>query len=137
MNMPMDRRGFLSQTTFAAGLAALTLGKPSLVSAIELETPKLPDLSKWADVRSQFPALTKDFTHLSGFYLVSHPTPVRQAIEAARKVIDSNPFLEIEHGLFDSSKEIIPTAMRKGMAPYLGAKQPCHGVCGSSSQNGG
>jgi hypothetical protein len=35
------------------------------------------------------------YVHLAGFYIASHPRPVREAIERYRKAIDENSFLTI------------------------------------------
>ena len=50
-------------------------------------------------MREQF-ALRRDLAHFASFYLVSHPRPVREAIEALRRALDENPFEVVEHGLF-------------------------------------
>jgi len=51
------------------------------------------------------------------FYLVSHPRPVREAIEALRRAIDENPFEVVEHGLFTKPEEV-----RRAAAAYLGGR---------------
>ena len=44
----------------------------------------------WQTVRAQFP-LSPSLIHLSGFFLASHPTPVRNAIERHRDGLDADP----------------------------------------------
>jgi hypothetical protein len=50
------------------------------------------DYSDWSWVRAQFD-LKPGLLHFSQFYFVSHPRPVRQAIERYRQLIDSEPFI--------------------------------------------
>jgi selenocysteine lyase/cysteine desulfurase len=54
---------------------------------------------------------------LSQFYLVSHPRPVREAVERIRRELDAQPFLTVEHGLFDRPREV-----REAAAVYLGSQ---------------
>jgi hypothetical protein len=60
----LDRRAFLVRT--GLGLAAT-----------------MPDLSDWAAVRALF-NLNPNVLHFGGLNLASHPTPLRDAIEAHR-----------------------------------------------------
>jgi selenocysteine lyase/cysteine desulfurase len=52
--------------------------------------PTLPTLDNWETVREQFP-LSRALVHMSAFFLASHPTPVRDAIERHRRGLDDNP----------------------------------------------
>jgi isopenicillin-N epimerase len=47
-------------------------------------------LDGWQAVREQF-ALSRDVIHLAGFFLSSHPAPVRAAIERHRRGLDADP----------------------------------------------
>ena len=64
----MERRTFLIRTGLGLGAAALT---PRLARA--------GAAPEWNRVRDEFP-LSRDYVHLAGFFLASHPTPVREAI---------------------------------------------------------
>jgi isopenicillin-N epimerase len=53
----------------------------------------------WGEVRRQF-QLSPDLVHMSGFYLGSHPAPVRRAIERHRARLDADPFtVQHDHGM--------------------------------------
>lgn len=97
--MNLDRRGFLAA---GGALAAAALAPGSLLAAIERQatrsaaTRPASDLSSWAAVKSLFP-LSPGYAHLSSFFFVSHPKPVREAIEHYRAALDEEPFLFIEH----------------------------------------
>ncbi|CAN5835359.1 hypothetical protein BH18ACI4_BH18ACI4_20710 [soil metagenome] len=67
-------------------------------------------------MRDQFEA-SRDYIHLSSFFLASHPRPVRDAIEKHRQAIDNNPFLYVERHLFE-----MPGQIRATVAGYLGGK---------------
>ena len=115
----MNRRAFLAFN--GAGLAASLL-PGRLLAAVERETPKMPRLDDWARVRAQF-RLSKEYAHLAGFYIASHPAPVREAIEAYRRALDENPFLAVEHALFETEAENLQRKVREEVASYLGARQ--------------
>src|SRR5687768_8819241 len=98
--MSMTRRNFLLSTGWAAvaGAAVPTTG----FSANLATTTFKPD--DWRSVRTQF-NLSPDYVHLAGFYIVSHPRPVREAIERYRKAIDENPFLTVDRGMFGKPED--------------------------------
>src|SRR4029079_16805147 len=54
------------------------------------DTPAALVPGDWSAVRSQF-ALDPNQIHMGGFYLASHPTSVRQAIDRYRTALDLNP----------------------------------------------
>ena len=114
--MAVSRRGFLASGG-AALAAALAPGR--LLAALEKSAPPAP-VSQWSDVRAQF-ALAPGYLHFASFFLASHPRPVRAAIDGFRKVLDENPFLTVEHGLFDPGRENPERAVREEAAGYLGA----------------
>src|SRR5581483_423939 len=62
--------------------------------------------------------LKRDFIHLGGFFLASHPQPVREAIETHRRGLDEDPFNYLE----DNAGRCEPAA-RAALAKYL-AVQP-------------
>jgi len=114
----MDRRTFLTAT---ASATAAVLAPRRLLAAIAERTPPPPDLSTWENVRAQFD-LAKDQLHFSTFFLSSHPKPVRDAILAYRSAIDAEPFLEVDHRMFEDTPDNIQMAVRAQMSGYLGAK---------------
>src|SRR5689334_6079476 len=90
--MDVSRRQFLA----AAGLATAAAALPSrLLAEVQRRTPPMPALSHWSDVRGMF-ALEPGYLHFTSFFLVSHPRPVREAIDAMRATLDANPLLAIE-----------------------------------------
>jgi len=115
--MPLSRRGFLGVPAVAAlGAGLLPAG---LLAALEAQAKEPPALSDWAQVRAQF-RLTPDYAHFASFFIVSHPAPVRAAIEHFRDTIDANPFLTVEHGLFMTPEENLQRAVCREAAAYLG-----------------
>ncbi|HET9328031.1 MAG TPA: aminotransferase class V-fold PLP-dependent enzyme [Candidatus Eisenbacteria bacterium] len=114
----LTRREFIN-TAAAATAAVLTPGR--LLAALEKQTAPLPDLSQWSTVRAQF-ALTKEYLHFASFYIVSHPKPVRDAIEDFRRVLDAEPVLTVEHRMFQQADNI-QYKIRDDMAGYLGARR--------------
>lgn len=116
--MALSRRAFLARNGLAAG-ALLAPGK--LLAALEAATPATPKLDDWASVRKQF-RLTPEYAHFAGFYIASHPGPVRDAIDAFRKAIDENPFITVEDGLFEGESSNLQSRVREAAAAYLGGK---------------
>jgi selenocysteine lyase/cysteine desulfurase len=99
--------------TAAAGLAARRSAAASpLVSAAG-------DVD-WTAVRRLFD-LHPDWTHLASFYLVSHPKPVRDAIDAYRRRIDENP-MYIEEAMFEEGHEHPLAGVKARVAAYVGGK---------------
>jgi len=116
--MTLSRRAFLATQGVAAG-ALLVPGR--LLAALEAATPPTPKLDDWAKVRSQF-RLTPDYLHFAGFFIASHPAPVREAIESWRKAIDENPFMVVDGGLFEDDAKNVQSRVREAAAAYLGGK---------------
>ncbi len=115
--MALTRRGFLLNAGWtAAACAAL----PSTGNG----DSHVPDSFKphdWRSVRAQF-NLSPDYVHLAGFYIVSHPRPVREAIERYRKAIDENPFLTVDRGLFGKPEDRMARRVCEAAAAYAGGK---------------
>jgi selenocysteine lyase/cysteine desulfurase len=105
----MERRSFLIRTGLALGTAALA---PAVAPAGD--TLRVP--TDWARIRDQF-NLTRDFIHLAGFFLVSHPAPVREAIETHRRGLDENPL-----AYFIANMGRLEGAVLTSAAEYLGAR---------------
>jgi isopenicillin-N epimerase len=114
----LSRRGFLAAQGAVLG-AALVPGR--LLAALEAATPPQPKLDDWAAVRKQF-NLSPEWLHFAGFFIVSHPAPVRDAIDGYRRAIDENPFLVVEQGLFESEQQNLLGRVRAEAAAYLGGK---------------
>jgi len=116
--MALTRRNFLLAP---AALAATSLIPGGLLAAVAAQTPALPDLSSWENVRAQF-ALDPSYAHFASFFIASHPAPVREAIEGYRRAIDRNPFHVIEQGLFEDDAHNIPLQVQTEIASYLGGR---------------
>ena len=116
--MSFTRRDFL---VAPAALAATSLLPANLLAALAAESPALPDLSSWDNVRAQF-ALDPSVAHFASFFIASHPAPVREAIEAYRRAIDRNPFLVVERGMFEAPEENLPMQVQAEIGAYLGAR---------------
>src|SRR4029079_3808062 len=106
----IDRRGFLVRSGLALSATLLSSESfPSRISAFEPVHP--PD---WKAVRDQF-ALSRDLIHLAGFFLASHPRPVREAIERHRAGLDADPM-----GYWMTNEKTQEAAVLRAAAGYLG-----------------
>lgn len=104
-----DRREFLWRTGLALSAAVLSCHLP------EGEAAEPPiRLDDWRTVRAQFP-LSPDLVHLAGFFLASHPTTVRQAIERHRAGLDADPL-----GYWLAHEEQQEATVLRAAAHYLG-----------------
>jgi selenocysteine lyase/cysteine desulfurase len=118
--MSFSRRTFLA----AGGALALAATAPGRVlAALEKSSSAslkpVPGMS-WDEVRRQF-ALDPGLLHFSSFYVVSHPRPVRAAIEAYRRELDANPFEVVEHRMFVPDEAAnIQYRVRDAVAAYTG-----------------
>ena len=111
--MNISRRHFLA----AGGLSAAGVVSASRTNRAATPAPApTTGTSDWSKVRDEFD-LARDYIHLSSFFLASHPRPVREAIEKHRREIDGNPFLYVEHNMFE-----MPGRIRTSAAGYLGGK---------------
>src|SRR5207249_8269306 len=84
----MYRRDFRSRTGHLVGAAALAsaLREAHAFAPAQLE----PTSMSWEQFRASF-NLAPDLIPMSGFFLASHPQPVRDAIEEHRRRFDENP----------------------------------------------
>ncbi len=115
--MHLDRRKFLVSVGASIGAAVVSAsGRTENKTATSL-SPSGGRSDIWGDVRSQFDHLSRDQIHLSSFFLVSHPRPVREAIEKHCRAIDENPFEYIEKNIFE-----MPGKVAAAVAEYLGGK---------------
>jgi isopenicillin-N epimerase len=123
-SMSINRREFAA--TVGASLLA---GRSATGFAVTASgAVSVPDYADWAKVRSEFD-LAPGFLHLAQFYLVSHPRPVRAAIERYRRIIDANPVSTVEHGMgFDTMlglqthEEPFAPRIQQVVADYLGGQ---------------
>src|SRR5262245_59045221 len=108
----MLRRDFLVRTGLAMGgaLAAPKLARaaPRAASGARLES--------WAEIRSLF-NLSRAEANFAGFFLASHPRPVRDAIDAHRRGFDENPV-----GYFFDNVARAEVGVVSAAADYLGVQ---------------
>src|SRR6195256_4550592 len=121
--MELNRREFVAT---AAG--ALLAGAASRTASTQ-EAPAgvAANYADWSAVKAQFD-LAPQWLHFSQFYIVSHPRPVRAAIERSRRMLDANPFHTVEHGmgfeafLAGTQEESLPTRVQRAAADYVGGR---------------
>ena len=106
----LDRRRLLVRTGLALGASAFA--GPSATGADE--TPDVLAPSDWAGVRAEF-ALAPGLIHMAGFYLASHPRPVREAIESHRRGLDADPI-----GYYQANNVPRLVAVLRAAGDYLG-----------------
>jgi isopenicillin-N epimerase len=75
-----------------------------------------PAGDEWQRVRAEF-ELSREWVHLGGFLLASHPKVVRDAIERHRRALDDNPVHYLEEHDSDHTRAVLAAA-----AAYTGAK---------------
>lgn len=131
--MPVTRREFVFRSGLTAtslGLASAAAASPaSAAAAAKAGAPAAPTpLAKpafkpddWASVRAQF-LLDPAFAHLSQFFIVSHPTPVREAIERYRRLLDENPYLYLDDHMFMRPEDRLWVKVTTAAAEYVGGK---------------
>jgi isopenicillin-N epimerase len=83
----MYRRDFLVRTGQVLGAAVVA---SALQQAELLAGSQAAQALTWEEIRSQF-NLAPGLIHMSGFFLASHPKPVREGIEEYRQALDANP----------------------------------------------
>ena len=108
----IDRRRFLVRSGLALSAALLSPEIFPLSQGSALAEPSKS--SDWQAVRDQFP-LSRDLIHLAGFFLASHPTPVREAIERHRAGLDADPI-----GYWMGHEKKQEAAVLQAAAGYLG-----------------
>ncbi len=107
----IGRRGFLVRTGLTLSAAVLAGAQPRAFA--EQATSSSP-LKSWEDLRAQFP-LSPQLIHLAAFFLASHPTPVREAIERHRTGLDTDPI-----GYWFEHEEKQEARVLQAAAEYLG-----------------
>ena len=128
--MDVTRRQFVLGTSLTAtgvGIAGRTLASPAAGAPAAAKPAPLPNgvagfkPDDWGSVRAQF-RLDPGYAHLSNFYIVSHPKPVRDAIERHRQAFDENPFLYLEQHMFERDEEMLWRKVTAAAADYTGGK---------------
>jgi isopenicillin-N epimerase len=107
----IDRRGFLVRTGLALGATVFAGG---VSRSIAEQSSFKAKMESWEEVRAQFP-LSRRSIHLAGFFLASHPTPVREAIERHRAGLDDDPI-----GYWFEQEEKQEAQVLRAAADYLG-----------------
>jgi isopenicillin-N epimerase len=108
----MYRRDFLVRTGQAIGAVALASALRKAEGFANKQSSA--DSPSWEEVRANF-NLAPGLIHMAGFFLASHPKPVRDAIEAYRHALDANP---IEYFFGNVTKT--EAAVAAAAAHYLG-----------------
>ena len=108
----IGRRGFLVRSGLVLS-AALLAGTHSHTHAEPQASRRKPE--NWDEIRAQFP-LSSQLIHLAAFFLASHPTPVREAIERHRAGLDADPI-----GYWFEHEEKQEAKVLLAAAEYLGA----------------
>lgn len=100
----------------AAGLGAgaLALSRFAETATDAPAAAATPAAGDWAAVRALF-GLAPDRVHMAGFYLASHPEPVRRAIEAHRRGLDAEPV-----GYLHENWARLENGVRRVAAEYAG-----------------
>lgn len=106
----IDRRDFLVRSGLAISAAVLAGEIPPFKAFAE--APPLT-LDSWQAVREQF-QLSRDYVHLAGFFLSSHPASVSAAIERHRRGLDADPI-----GYWSEHEEKQETTVLRAAADYL------------------
>jgi selenocysteine lyase/cysteine desulfurase len=109
----IGRRGFLVRTGLALGAAVLA---SAYDRALADQQPLQSKFSGWDDLRTQF-RLSPKLIHLAAFFLTSHPTPVREAIERHRAGLDADPI-----GYWYKHEKKQEAKVLRAAADYLGVE---------------
>lgn len=107
----IGRRDFLVRTGLALSTAVLAGASPRVLAN---QLSSQGTFENWDDIRAQFP-LSPQLIHLAAFFLASHPTPVREAIERHRAGLDANPI-----GYWFEHEEKQEAKVLQAAAEYLG-----------------
>src|SRR5262245_57311831 len=127
-DMTINRRDFVA-------VAALgVIGSAAAPAAVSKENPQpeATENSDWAKVRNQF-NLVPGTLHFSQFFLVSHPRPVREAIEKYRRMLDADPFSTIEKYM-PLEGGGIPAEMTRSASEYIGGHPEEVSITDSTTQ---
>ena len=141
--MAVTRRHFLLGSSLAAGgvgLAGRALAADPAAAAKPATKPAaLPNgvaafkPEDWGSVRAQF-RLDPNYAHLSNFFIVSHPKPVREAIERYGLALDENPLVYLEHHMFLRDEDMLWRKVTAAAAEYTGGKPEEIALTSSATQ---
>lgn len=117
--MALTRRQFLLDS----GLVAATAALPAFAgtASAPARAPANAGDGSWDWVRAQF-NLNPNYLHFASFYIVSHPRPVREAIEHYRKAIDDDPLRYVEHAMFAGPESNLQLRVCEAAARYVNGK---------------
>src|SRR5260370_25670729 len=110
----MYRRDFLVRTGQVIGAVALTSALRTAEALAGKQSSA--DSPSWETVRANF-NLAPDLIHMAGFFLASHPKPVRDAIEMYRRALDANP-IEYWFANITNSEAAVPAAPAPSLAVH-------------------
>lgn len=116
-HMSLSRRKFVVTSSLSAA-ALLTRGG---VAEPQPRAAAPSDPSDWRNVRALFD-LSPEWTHAALFAFVSHPRPVREAVDRHRKALDANPYDAVEEGAFGPPEHNLMEQSCAAVARYIGAK---------------
>ncbi|MBM3548363.1 MAG: aminotransferase class V-fold PLP-dependent enzyme [Alphaproteobacteria bacterium] len=130
--MRFTRRGFMAAAGLTIGAGATTIAAtresgpdtrdPPPKAEAPPATEPSPDFTRfasgdeWDNVRRQF-TFSPDMVHLSALLLAAHPEPVRQAIEAYRRALDTDPTQYVHE-----NNDRLRDASMSAAARYLGVE---------------
>ncbi|MBW4720516.1 aminotransferase class V-fold PLP-dependent enzyme [Saccharothrix obliqua] len=116
----INRRHLLAGLGAATGLVVAG-APPAPALARDAEVVRRPDGAvDWAAVRRLF-RTEPGWTNLAMFYISSHPTPVRRAIEHLARQVDADP-LAVSHGLSLPDGPTGWDRVRSSLADYIGGR---------------
>jgi isopenicillin-N epimerase len=108
------RTGLLLETAVTAGPLRMVSDASALSDPAGSASPLKVD--SWEVIRDHFP-LARDVVHMAAFFLASHPTPVREALERHRQGLDANPI-----GYWSDHREELERDVLHAASEYLGAE---------------
>src|ERR1700730_16865407 len=108
----MYRRDFLVRPGQVIGAVALTSAWRTAEALARKQSSA--DSPGWEAVRASCD-IVRDLIHMAGFFLASHPKPVRDAIEMYRRALDANP---VEYWFANITQS--EAAVAAAAAHYLG-----------------
>lgn len=132
MALSASRRRFLGLSAGAGATGLLWSG--GFTSAFSGDRSMPIDVTDWNAIRGLF-ELDPALDHFASFFLVSHPRPVRDAIESWRARLDRNPYETVEHHQFSEGAENAAMQVAERVAKYIGAKPEEIALTASTTQS--
>jgi isopenicillin-N epimerase len=125
--MSFTRRNFLRSAGALATMGAVNPLAACSQAAAPPAWRRSGGRSEWDSVRDQIP-FSRDYVHLAGLLLASHPLPVGAAITRHRSGLDDNPALYLgEH------RRRLERASRQAAAEYMGVSAADVGLTDSTT----